>query len=400
MKRKIFARIVLCLWTLTFIGPTVDAATKPNGNARMPGSISKSGTTEPCLSCHVCDTPTAEDRCLRTCVRKSEELNAQTSSEKRGPDLVLLDELVDHYLPVPFDHAGHAEMAKMTRGCVVCHHFTPVGEEHPACSTCHEVNPQKQSMRKPGLKGAYHRQCLSCHREWSHKTQCDICHQSRTSRDFTGTQVALPTPDDIMGQMHPPIPEPDTEIYQTRSTSAPGSKVIFRHKEHIHRFGLRCAECHHEDNCSRCHELGNNHKQRTKTLAQHHQPCASCHDVHKPTLCARCHWEEGQLVPPQFDHAVTGWPLHEYHKNLSCRLCHPVVPFVNPDRECNTCHENWSSENFDHNITGQKLDENHSSHDCEECHVDRSFERPPTCDECHDEEEGIVFPAKRPGPKN
>jgi hypothetical protein len=33
------------------------------------------------------------------------------------------------------------------------------------------------------------------------------------------------------------------------------------------------------------------------------------------------------------------------------------------------------------------------------CHREWRFDRPPTCDECHEEEDdGVAFPAKRPGP--
>jgi hypothetical protein len=35
--------------------------------------------------------------------------------------------------------------------------------------------------------------------------------------------------------------------------------------------------------------------------------------------------------------------------------------------------------------------------ECDGCHVDRAFERPPRCDQCHEPEEGVSFPAKRPG---
>lgn len=352
----------------------------------------------PCSACHTCENPTPGNLCLRPCTRTSPEAIAdELARRKRGPDVVILDELEDLYLPVPFDHKGHADMAEMTRGCVVCHHYTPAGRTvHPACKSCHEVSPVREDMRKPSLKAAYHRQCLNCHREWSHETACEICHAPKAGRAAAGAQ-RMPTKDDIMGQMHPPIPQPDVEIYQTKHRYRAGTKVVFRHKEHIRRFGFKCAECHHEDSCSRCHEEGKPTTQRVKTLEEHHNPCAHCHDMESPERCDHCHYLEGEPEPPRFDHASTGWPLGRYHEDKGCRACHVAVRFVKLDRDCNTCHGDWEPDTFDHKITGQVLDENHAEVDCEECHIDRKFDRPPRCDECHDEDEGIAFPKKRPG---
>jgi len=316
------------------------------------------------------------------------------------PDLVILDELEDLYLPVPFDHKGHADMAGMTRSCTVCHHYTPEGTEHPACKSCHEVSPVRENMRKPGLKAAYHRQCLACHREWSHETNCVICHAAKLGH---GEQpvATRPSKGDIMGRMHPPIPEPDTEVYSVHAVDAE-SRVIFRHKEHIYRFGLRCVECHHEDSCDRCHEVGRRHEQRVVTLEEHHKPCKRCHvaDMREPDgECDRCHWKAGQSAPAPFQHTMTGWALGDHHERLSCRLCHATLPFTKLDRTCNNCHGMWNSDNFDHAVTGQMLDSNHAEADCESCHADRLFDAPPVCNECHDEEEGIAFPERRPGPR-
>ncbi len=351
----------------------------------------------PCEACHTCQKPTPENLCLRSCTRTLAAA-ANEAFQKRVPDMVILNELEDLYLPVPFDHKGHASMAEMTRGCEVCHHYTPEGTEHPACKSCHEVSPIREDMRKPGLKGAYHRQCLSCHREWSHETACEICHQPKAGRGQGPGQTEPPRKDDIMGRMHPPIPEPDVTLYQTKYKEVTGTRVLFRHKEHIHRFGFRCAECHREDSCSRCHEEGKSEAEREKTLEEHHNPCSQCHDMKAPNLCDHCHRLESEPEPPPFDHASTGWPLGRYHENANCRACHIAVKFVKLDRECNKCHGGWNAETFDHAVTGQLLDEHHAEAGCEECHLDRKFDAAPGCLECHEEEEGIAFPAKRPGP--
>lgn len=309
-----------------------------------------------------------------------------------GPTVVILGELEDVYLPVPFDHRGHADMAQMAGGCAVCHHYTPQGSEHPACKSCHEVGAQRGDIRKPGLKGAYHRQCLSCHREWGGEESCSVCHQPKTAK---GSAPSLPTPDDIMGRMHPPITAPEEELYQTAGVNGAPTQVLFRHKEHVARYGLRCAECHREDNCNRCHRNGGPHVQQVRTFEQHHRPCMECH---KNDTCERCHLVEGAPPAPPFDHARTGWALSPYHRDRSCRVCHTEVPFAKLARDCNGCHRDWKPANFNHTVTGQTLDERHAAMDCEVCHAERRFDRPPACTDCH-EDDGIGFPHKRPGAK-
>ena len=223
----------------------------------------------------------------------------------RGPRLVILDELEDVYLPVPFDHKGHAGMARMTGSCAVCHHYTPDGLKHPACKTCHERNSRKNDIHKPGLKGAYHRQCMGCHREWSGETRCGACHHPKAGAAAKGGSPVLPSSDDLLGRMHRPIPEPEVEIHTTKGEGYEPNKAIFRHKEHVRSYRLRCAECHREDNCNRCHGEGKSHVQRTRTVQDHHKPCLECHRNYS---CARCHFGEGQPPPRPFDHAQTGWP--------------------------------------------------------------------------------------------
>jgi hypothetical protein len=115
--------------------------------------------------------------------------------------------------------------------------------------------------------------------------------------------------------------------------------------------------------------------------------------------CDRCHWREGTPKPGPFDHGTTGRPLSRFHQGKSCRVCHKEVPFAGLTRNCDDCHGDWSPSAFDHAVTGQQLDENHADQECEVCHLEGRFDRPPACSECHDQEDdGIAFPAKRPGP--
>ena len=373
------------------------AVTSPHGDA-VPA------TEDACLACHSCLKPTAETPCLKACLRSSPMQIAEKFKSKHGPKVVILDELVNRYLPVPFDHEGHAKMANMAHGCDTCHHYTPEGLEHPACNTCHEANARRADMRKPGLKGAYHRQCMSCHREWSGNTQCGACHVEKTNigKDVDGE--IMPTVDDLMGRMHPPIPEPEFRIYKTKLESQPRAEVLFRHKEHIERYDLACAECHREDNCQHCHSQGTP-EPRVRTLADHHRPCDQCHTDVDPkregVKCETCHYDPLTGPPRPFEHRVADLPMMRFHKGNSCRDCHVTLPFAKLDQNCGTCHEDWSQDTFDHRITGQILDDNHSENDCTDCHIDGNYLAKPMCTECHDADDdpSIAFPKYRPGPR-
>lgn len=375
------------------LGFTLLAYSAAGSSPQSEPQPSANGGNGNCRACHTCDTPTPENRCLPTCTRTV----SPATPSGTAPDMVLLGILSDIYLPVPFDHKGHADMAQMSRGCATCHHHTPEGSAHPACRSCHAVSSDESDIRKPGLKGAYHRQCLNCHREWSHETKCGVCHLSRAGSSGEASAWE-PTRDDIVGRMHPPIPEPSGDFYRNQVESTGEARILFRHAEHTRRFGLTCVECHHEDSCSRCHDGQNRAAIAARAPQEHHQPCLKCHDVARDTGCGKCHLEPGRAIPGRFDHATTGFALKVYHEPVSCRKCHRELPFSRLDRDCSTCHSSWSVQNFDHTKTGQLLDANHSRQDCDVCHKDRKFDRAPVCNECHEAAEGIEFPAKRPGP--
>jgi len=355
-----------------------------------------------CARCHSCDRPTPDNRCLLfACTRQRMWRQAIFLPDYQGPDVIILDELEDAYLPVPFDHKGHAEMAEMAEGCVTCHHNTPRGQQHPACKTCHDVSPAQADIDKPALRGAYHQQCLNCHREWINERDCDVCHLAKAGGQEGTTAAVSAAKDDILGRIHRAIPEPEGEIYRSGPERPAGWQVVFRHRQHAHGFGLKCVECHHEPSCARCH-MQEKSETQLRSLTEYHGPCIRCHKRDMSLAgraagrCERCHWPEDQPMPPPFDHSSTGWPLGTFHENAGCRDCHTEVPFVWLASNCNGCHGDWTPATFDHQVTGQTLDDNHAEHECELCHTERRFDRPPGCGECHDEE--ITFPAKRPGP--
>ena len=264
-----------------------------------------------------------------------------TEPADRGPDVVVMKELEALYEPVPFDHRGHAKMAEMWDGCKTCHHREPqvsavqaegkkpaarTQEETkkvPACKSCHQVGEEKADIKMPNLKGAYHRQCLNCHKEWMHGNACVICHQPH---EKTQAKPSTRSTDDIMGRMHPPIPEPENKVYKARFTPAVGANVLFRHKEHTNSYGLKCANCHHQDSCGNCHDgakqIHDPPMHPGRTWKDSHAPCVGCHVQER---CVHCHYKDDQSAPKPFVHASTGQTLDKDHEKLTCGQCHATL---------------------------------------------------------------------------
>jgi hypothetical protein len=100
------------------------------------------------------------------------------------PETIQLDSLSKIYGPVEFSHSYHAEMAG---DCAICHHHSVKGST-PACGECHEsiiVYHYDAARRVPdlGLKGAYHRQCIGCHKEMeSGPAGCTDCHAKEVGK--------------------------------------------------------------------------------------------------------------------------------------------------------------------------------------------------------------------------
>lgn len=136
-------------------------------------------------------------------------LSGAVSSSWNVPESVELRRLSEYYDGVVFDHEGHLDLAEScgtchhhttgeapeSRFCATCHH-----EGDPAttvlCAECHRVEPfsaahmaemergeQWFHVDKPGLKGAYHRNCLGCHQREGAPTGCEDCHARNAAGD-------------------------------------------------------------------------------------------------------------------------------------------------------------------------------------------------------------------------
>ncbi|OIO62461.1 MAG: hypothetical protein AUJ47_07630 [Candidatus Marinimicrobia bacterium CG1_02_48_14] len=318
-------------------------------------------------------------------------LTAQVVSVQKTPEVVILDQLENIFEPVIFQHGLHADMATMDEGCAVCHHFSP-DDRIPPCRECHSIEIEEHDLAKPTLNGAYHRQCLNCHKEWESKEVCETCH-ARKVEDGGNQKTPLVDKTDIIGVAHPEIHVPEKQIFKTKFKA--GKLVTFHHREHIELYQFQCVDCHHQENCSTCHEGIRKIAPLQKKLNVHHDPCLGCHDTETESKCGFCHMK---TESPGFSHNLTGWPLNTHHERLPCNACHPADRPLNPlETTCINCHTNWFNGNFDHEVTGLELSDTHVEFECGDCHLDEKFENPPDCASCHDDD--VFYPDFLPGEK-
>lgn len=324
-----------------------------------------------CDQCHECERPTREDPCLIECPRHMGHFHTEKRPDD-GPKVVIIDQLANIYDPVPFAHELHATMSDMIGGCENCHHYSERGGIIPPCRECHDPAKGPVDLRKPSLKGAYHRQCMNCHLDWSHENACNFCHKEHHD------EIAQGPPDstDIVGVLHPLIEATDSYFYDT--TYEKGPVVTFHHTDHVDQFGLNCVDCHTGDTCRSCHDKERIHDSSVNNMTS----CTVCHEERG---CKFCHDYERK---PEFEHGLsTGWVLSGRHQDLECRECHgtPKV-FHTPNKTCTSCHSNWEDGDFDHSVTGVVFSEDHEGLDCSDCHLDSVFGVAPNCDGCHDDE--------------
>lgn len=343
-----------------------------------------------CKTCHACEYPTKEDPCLLDCPRES--MVSVNHSPKEGPEVVVINEMSEYYSGVVFSHKIHAEMSDISTGCTGCHHFNTTGPVMN-CKKCHDSGRQREDVSIPDLKAAYHRQCMTCHKQWSGDNSCNtLCH---SRKDENSTSKLQQTVKEISGKQHPIMPKPSKMIWETGYDK--GKIVTFFHDEHVQLFKLRCADCHSGDNCTKCHasKTQNDYSKTlkiSKTTEEHHKPCFSCHSDNP---CKKCHMQN-EMLPFNHERAA-GWGLSSHHISLECSKCHGKdFQTKKPDPNCTSCHKNFVKGEFDHKLAGLKLSEVHAELDCNSCHLQNNFAKPPVCTECHDDKS---YPKNSPGPK-
>jgi hypothetical protein len=275
-------------------------------------------------------------------------------------------------------------MSGMSGGCKTCQHYNPQGQVI-GCSECHEANRKREDVSKPDLNGAYHRQCMDCHRALNGKTSCVQCHQLNISGHQPDTQNPAMS---IGKKVHPVIVAPTSLKFDT--PQAPGKLVTFHHEEHVKLFKLECQNCHSNENCIKCHAENKIESIKTRTTEQRHAVCSNCHNTKEN--CGSCHADKPKTG---FDHKeYTGFDLTRFHSKVTCNRCHVEKGnFGLLKKECANCHGVWTQDNFPHKKTGVVLDEIHSTLGCTDCHQEKDYSKP-ACTSCHDDKS---YPKNIPG---
>lgn len=340
-----------------------------------------------CSSCHSCEVPTKENPCLLACPR--EMIVTKKRKIEEGPDVITINKLKNdenNYKEVQFTHRLHAEMAEFSGGCNLCHHYNPPGKI-VGCDGCHNPSRKREDINHIDLKGAYHRQCMDCHRKWSGSTDCVECHQPVKKESDKNKQTKSSAK-----KVHTKLESPAKIEFKT--PKAKYNIVTFFHKEHIELFALDCLSCHTNESCVKCHDKRPVNLKPKRTVDKKHKLCSSCHDTKSNNNCQSCHSEKEVMG---FNHLTsTGFSLEKYHAKVKCQKCHTSTgKFTGLTNNCNSCHKSWKKDKFNHKVTGLTLDEAHIDLDCESCHTNASYEKP-ECTPCHDDKN---YPVHLPGKK-
>lgn len=159
-----------------------------------------------CAKCHTTAVPavklanmdTADQQKMARLVLDGLSVMLNPVPDEKIPDKVTIDVIAKEYEPSQFPHRKivksimerieDSEMARIFHGdgrviCSGCHHNSPLSDEPPRCASCHGRSTFTRDGR-PGLKGAYHGQCITCHQKMNIKavaaTDCTKCHQEKS----------------------------------------------------------------------------------------------------------------------------------------------------------------------------------------------------------------------------
>ncbi len=161
---------------------------------------SKKQSPESCKTCHNLnqgDLKFSEPAQVAKTALSEKDAGYTSVDKDRIPEEIKIDALSKDYKPSIFPHrkvvqsiAQRVEKSQMAKAfhtdqaglCMGCHHNSPKTLDPPQCGSCHSKKGPSVDGR-PGLKGAYHGQCITCHQKMDVKTvaatDCVKCHEEK-----------------------------------------------------------------------------------------------------------------------------------------------------------------------------------------------------------------------------
>ncbi|HCY87168.1 MAG TPA: cytochrome C [Desulfobacteraceae bacterium] len=170
-------------------------------HAQMP---QKPTRDQDCASCHAVDVKSEsaavlnDDQAAGTLAKAAMDSRSYTKVNLADiPETVVINTIEAEYKPSELPHRKIVEaiFKKVENNtmatafhkndltmCMGCHHNSPATMTPPKCASCHAKLPDT-ATGKPGLKGAYHGQCITCHQRMEVTsvlpTDCTKCHEKK-----------------------------------------------------------------------------------------------------------------------------------------------------------------------------------------------------------------------------
>mmetsp|Transcript_22013 Transcript_22013/g.10362 ORF Transcript_22013/g.10362 Transcript_22013/m.10362 type:complete len:542 (-) Transcript_22013:1300-2925(-) len=154
-----------------------------------------------CLKCHAVpvhkmrrSSDSAYEKSIAELAFRSRTRITRTYRKDDIPEKVMINRLSKQYEAVDFPHrkvvnalVDHIKDSKLVgyfhdhegTVCQGCHHNSPVSKNPPHCGNCHAQQWDEDNPAKPGIIGAYHQQCMGCHKKMNidKPIGCTECHK-------------------------------------------------------------------------------------------------------------------------------------------------------------------------------------------------------------------------------
>jgi len=256
--------------------------------------------------------------------------------------------LSDEYKPAKMKHKDMADKLteisnnsrlskffhkKETTICAGCHHSAPVekNQKVPACSACH-TSRTEPTGDKPALLGAYHLECLGCHKKMGHPEAkmpqaCAGCHKDggvKSSETLAQPQAAeepLATAQDLPAA--PSLSPIEVKTNATLQAERPMFITIPPMLEPLDRAPVMFPHDKHtaamkEEGCKACHPRRADRfrfsfpeqldtSSRSTLVDSYHNSCIRCHTrraaEHKttgPATCGECHANDNNYIGKEY----------------------------------------------------------------------------------------------------